>query len=80
MIIQREEIYNYMKQYGGITQLEATTMLGCTRLSGRIKDMRDRGINVLSVWREGKTRQGRKCRYVEYKLADRDPGHVSGAE
>lgn len=67
---QKDDILTYMRMYGGITQIEATTMIGCTRLAARIKDLRDDGHSIRSVWKTGKTRTGRKTMYVEYKLND----------
>lgn len=67
---QKADILTYMIRYGGITQIEATTMLGCTRLAARIKELREDGHYIRSVWKTGKTRSGRKTNYVEYKLYD----------
>ena len=80
MRTQSQDILAYMTQYGGITQLEATTMLGCTRLSARISDLKKEGHVIRSVWKSGTTRTGRKTNYVEYQIANRDPGHFSVAE
>lgn len=38
-ITQKEMILRYMRTHGGITQLEATRYLGCTRLGARIWDL-----------------------------------------
>lgn len=35
---------------GGITSLEALNQFGCLRLSARIKDLRDRGHKIQSVF------------------------------
>lgn len=65
---QCEMILAYMKQHGGITQLEATNELGITRLSARIFDLREQGYNIDDVTETGKNRFGEKCRYVRYKV------------
>lgn len=36
---QKDMILAYMRQHGGITQLEVTRYLGCTRLGARIWDL-----------------------------------------
>lgn len=37
---QKELVLNYMKHNGGITQLQATNSIGCTRLAARIADLK----------------------------------------
>lgn len=80
MRTQAQEILAYIKQYGGITQLEATTMIGCTRLAARISDLRKEGHTIRSVWKSGTNRQGKKTYYVEYQIKDHNTGNVSGVE
>ena len=44
---QSMQIIEYMKKHGSITSLEAIQHIGCTRLSGRIYDLREKGYNVI---------------------------------
>lgn len=43
---QCAQILRYMKEYGGITAMEAFRELNCTRLSGRIYDLRGMGYRI----------------------------------
>ena len=65
---QTQRILKYMQEYGGITQNEATTMLGCSRLAARIADLRSEGYNITSRRIPGTNRFGEKVHYCEYKL------------
>ena len=38
-LTQREMVFNYMKEHGTITQIDAIRDLGCTRLGARIWDL-----------------------------------------
>ncbi len=65
---QTVRVLEYMKQYGGITQAEASQMLGCSRLAARIADLRSEGYNIISQRKKGTNRFGEKTTYCEYKL------------
>ena len=41
-----KQVLEYMKEHGSITSLEAIRAFGCTRLSGRIFDLKRRGYNI----------------------------------
>lgn len=43
---QSESIVAYMKDYGGITQLEAIRDLGVMRLASRIADLKKKGYPI----------------------------------
>lgn len=43
---QTAVILNHLKQYGGLTALEAVRNYGIMRLAARISDLRDSGIPV----------------------------------
>ena len=64
---QRDEVLNYMNQFGSISTFEAYTELGVTQLGARIKELELKG------WLIGRTRKarlsnrtGKTVRYVEY--------------
>lgn len=68
-ITQADDILAYMKEHGSITQAEAYT-LGCTRLSGRIWDLKHEGYNITSEWRKVANRRGGHSTVKAYKLAE----------
>lgn len=67
---QSDKILAYLKKYNGITNYDAINEFGVLRLSARIFDLRKRGYNIESVYREGVDRNGMTVRYVEYRLAN----------
>ena len=65
---QKEEILKYMKSNGGITQLQATNSLGCTRLAARIADLIADGYRIKKEWITVRKKFGGKVRVVRYSL------------
>lgn len=65
---QTDRILNYMKQFGGITQMEAIVDLGVMRLASRVSDMRQQGINIKSETITVNNRYGEKCHVKRYSL------------
>ena len=63
-------IIEYMKTHGGITSQDAFGHLGITRLSARIKELRELGYNITTVMVEGQNRFGEPVRYGLYKLTE----------
>ena len=61
---QAMQILSYMIAHGGISTRQAFRDLECTRLSGRIKDLRDMGVPIISEWHQ--SRNGK--RYVIYRV------------
>lgn len=59
----------------GITSMEAIEMFGATRLSAIIFNLRKKlattDYDIISEWREGTSRYGKKTRYVEYVMIER---------
>ena len=45
---QNEVILDHLKNYGGLTSLEAIRLYQITRLAARISDLRKKGYNILS--------------------------------
>lgn len=64
---QADMILRYMKAHGSITTFDAYEM-GCTRLSGRIFDLKRRGYAIRSVTETGKNRYGSPVSYTRYSL------------
>ena len=71
---QEERILAYMKEFGGITQLEAISDLGVMRLASRISDMRNEGIAIVSKTIPVKNRYGETCYVKRYSLEDEGNG------
>lgn len=65
---QKEEILQFMREYGGITQKDATDYIGCTRLAARISDLRRDGYNIVSGRRKVPNRHGEMVVVAEYTL------------
>lgn len=65
---QQTRIYEYMREHGGITTLDAMCDLGVTRLSSRIFDLRKSGVEIDSERVTVKNRHGEDCSVVRYRL------------
>lgn len=63
MKTQNEQIKAYLIKGKAITPMDALNKFGCFRLSARIKNLRDEGLNIATkyVTKEGKT-------FASYKL------------
>ena len=65
-----DKVLAYIRQHGYITDNDAHDVLHINRLSGRIYDLKSRGIDVRMEWRTGKNIDGQKVRYGAYYLGD----------
>lgn len=65
---QNEKILRHLKQYGSITTMDAFMMYGITRLSARISDLRDKGIEIISKTEKSRNRDGRWVYFDRYVL------------
>lgn len=63
---QTSEILKHFQEGGSITTMEAFSLYGCTRLSARIFDLRERGHIIKSEKCEGKTKYGEPSHYSKY--------------
>lgn len=59
-------ILNYMQINGGITSAEAFRDLGVTRLSARIKELRELGYDIHTDYIYSENRYGETVRYGRY--------------
>lgn len=66
----KPRIIAYMKKHRGITSQDAFKDLGITRLSARIKELRDSGYNISTIMVDGTNRYGEPIRYGLYKLME----------
>ena len=64
----KPRIIEYMRKHKGITSQDAFKELGITRLSARIKELRELGYNISTVMIDGTNRFGEPVRYGLYKL------------
>jgi biotin synthase-like enzyme len=65
---QADRVFDYIKEHGSITQMDASNELGVYCLPERIRDLRKAGIAVKSTLETSKNRWGEVCRYARYTL------------
>lgn len=65
---QNERVKQYMKDNGSITSMQAFADLGITRLSARIKNLRDSGVEITSKMVFKTRKDGTTVHYTEYSL------------
>lgn len=65
---QNEKILRHLQDFGSITTMEAFTEYGCTRLSARIKDLRDSGHEIRTTFETSRNRYGDKVSYARYTM------------
>lgn len=65
---QTERIYEYLKEYGSITALEALRDLGIMRLGARIFELRAEGYPIRSDMVDVKNRFGELTKIARYTL------------
>ena len=67
---QCERILRHLRHYGSITQGEAYSEYGITRLASRINDLKKKGFNITSETVEGKNRYGEATHFSLYRLEE----------
>ena len=67
---QWKKIIEYMQAHDGITSMEAYGAIGCTRLSGRIFDIKRKGYIIDTTRECGLNRDGVKVYYDRYRLVN----------
>lgn len=65
---QNEQVLDYIREFGSITQLEALADLGCMRLAPRVSELRKAGYPVKSERVPVKNRYGQTCYISRYTL------------
>ena len=65
---QVEMILKYMQEKGSITTFESYEELGCTRLSGRIFDLKTLGYTIDEETMTKLNRYGKKISFKKYML------------
>lgn len=67
---QCERILRHLRDYGSITQGEAYSEYGITRLASRINDLKKRGCRISSETVTGKNRYGEDTHFSLYRLEE----------
>lgn len=67
----KPRILAYINKNGSITSMDAFRDLGITRLSARIKELREMGYDIHTVMMESENRYGEPVKYGKYILGDK---------
>lgn len=73
-INQNGLVLDFLEKNGSITNTDAFTALGVTRLANNICDLRKKGLPITDEWEENPNRYGKVCRYKRYFLGQLDEG------
>ena len=65
-------LLDYLRENKTITQLEATEILGNTRLSATVFNLRNKGYNIITEPTKGKNRFGEKTNFGTYRLIEKE--------
>lgn len=65
---QTQRILRHLETYGSITQKEAAELYGCTRLSGRIYEIKRENREIQRWFEYSTNRYGEPVRYARYSL------------
>lgn len=65
---QTEQILDYMKNYDGITPMDALKDIGCMRLAARIADLRRDGHRIKGEKIGVRRRDGSKAHVMRYTV------------
>ena len=67
---QTEDLYDYLKENGSITQMKALRELGIMRLASRISDLRRQGVPISTEMITVKAKNGRNASVARYTLVE----------
>ena len=65
---QSERIVRHLREYGGITSLEAMRDYGVMRLASRVSDLKKAGVPIYSEIVKGRNRYGEMTTFARYTL------------
>jgi hypothetical protein len=68
----KERVYDYMKEFGSITPLEAYRDLGTFSLREAIRDLKRDGFNIQSKFESGLNRWGVKTNFKRYWIGENE--------
>ena len=63
----KELILKHLMRYGSISDVKARECIGTTRCSEYIRELRCEGYHIITEWRTGRNRYGRKTRFGVYR-------------
>ena len=66
----KERVYDYMKEFGSITGLDAFRDLGTNSLREAIRDLKKDGIVIQSKFETGLNRWGSKTSFKRYWIVE----------
>ena len=67
---QREQIIEYITEFGSITPMQAFADLGITKLATRISEMRKDGMDFKIEMVSVKNRYGKSVSYAQYSFKE----------
>lgn len=72
---QCDLVLDYMQRYGSITDAEARRELACSRLGGRIYDLKAKGVKIGKAWIEFEnSKTGNRGRCARYYIQEAHNG------
>ena len=71
---QREQILQYIEDFGSITPMQAFADLGITKLATRISEMRKDGMEFRIDVVRGRNRYGKPTHYAKYSFTEVNNG------
>lgn len=65
---QAGDVLNHLLHNDGITSMESFQEYGITRLSARVFELKDMGVEITSAPIKHKAKNGRTCTFAKYSL------------
>ena len=62
---QKQMIQDHLQRFGSITPEQARIEYACARLSARISELREDGMNIETIERKAINRFGKRIQYTE---------------
>ena len=66
----QKRVFDFIKENGGITTMQANKELGETRLSARIFELKEKGVHIESEWLKVTNRYGEPRRVKKYFIEE----------
>lgn len=66
---QAQRVFQYIKDFGSITRVDAMHDIGVANLTAVISELRKHGYNIETIDVHAKNRYGQKITYAKYVLA-----------
>lgn len=73
---QRQQIIEYINDFGFITSYQAYIDLGITQLATRIKELKEQGYQFKCEWITKKNRYGKPVKFKKYELEEVTNGTI----